>query len=247
MRLSIVVPAYNEARRLPATLVEMVAYLGRNPRWLPAEILIVDDGSSDATAEVSGQVESKDGITIRCLAHPTNRGKGAAVRTGFSACSGDLLLLSDADLSTPMVELEALAVAVGDGVAIGSRAVDRRRIEARQPLYRDAMGRAFNLAVRLLALGGVRDTQCGFKLFAGGLGRELAAIQRLDGFAYDVELLCRARAWGCPIREVPVRWRHVEASRVRPLAHSAEMFRDLLRIGFWRVSGRLRHRPGSLP
>jgi dolichyl-phosphate beta-glucosyltransferase len=143
-------------------------------------------------------------------------------------------------MATPISEIDALVDPAFSGVAIGSRAVDRRRIEHRQPAYRSLMGRIFNLAVRCLALSGVRDTQCGFKLFPGDLGRALAGVQRIDGFAYDVELLVRARSGGHEIRELPVRWRHIEASRVRAVRHSMEMFLDLLRIWWWRISGQFR-------
>jgi dolichyl-phosphate beta-glucosyltransferase len=239
MRLSVVVPAYNEGNRLPSSLRRMVAYLAASPAWLPAEIVIVDDGSTDDTAALAGATAAAADVEIRCLRHHHNRGKGAAVRTGFAAARGELILLSDADLATPIEELERLAGAVSGGVAIGSRAVDRQRIETPQPWYRDVMGRVFNLAVRTLAVGGVHDTQCGFKLFRGDLGRSLSRVQRIDGFAFDVELLVRATHLGYEIREVPVRWRHVETSSVRPVVHSVEMLGDLLRIWWWRLTGRL--------
>jgi len=238
MQLSVVIPAYNEARRLPSTLKEVVRFLSDHPRWLPAEIVIVDDGSSDETSAVAAAAMPADGVSIRCLSQDANRGKGAAVRRGLAASRGRNILLSDADMATPISEIDALANATDRGVAVGSRALDRARIESPQPLYRDLMGRVFNLAVRVFAIGGVADTQCGFKLFDGDLGRALAAVQRIDGFAFDVELLVWARSWGHPILEVPVRWRHVEESRVQPLAHSADMFIDLLRIFWWRITGR---------
>lgn len=247
MRLSVVIPAYNEAGRLPSTLVEIVRYLSEHPRWLPAEIVVVDDGSSDATAAVVGTTATQKGITIECLVHGRNRGKGAAVRTGFTAARGDAILLCDADLATPIEELDQLGRHLTDGVAIGSRAIDRSRIEKPQPRYRDLMGRAFNLAVRTLAIGGIRDTQCGFKLFDGDLGRRIAAVQRIDGFAFDVEILVQARAWGRDLREVPVRWRHIEESRVQPITHSADMFLDLVRIGWWRCVGRFGRETPSRP
>lgn len=248
MRLSIVVPAYNEARRLGPTIEEIIAYLeGGGAGWQPAEILVVDDGSHDGTQAVVGEVGAPDGIEVTCLVHPENRGKGAAVRTGFGASRGELILLSDADLATPVEELDRLARTATGGMVIGSRAVDRSRIEQPQPWYRDLMGRTFNLAVRLLAVGGIQDTQCGFKLVGGDLGRRLAAVQRIDGFAFDVELLTLCRAWGEEVAEIPVRWRHVEESRVQPVTHSLEMLGDLLRIGWWRLSGRLAKDPDSKP
>jgi dolichyl-phosphate beta-glucosyltransferase len=240
MRLSVVIPAYNEARRIGPTVEKTIAFLAASgSRWLPAEILVVDDGSTDSTAATAGGVAATDDVRLVCLAHDTNRGKGAAVRTGFAASMGELILLSDADLATPIEEVDRLATMVGNGIAIGSRAVDRDRIEVRQPWYRDLMGRIFNLAVRVLAVRGISDTQCGFKLFDGDLGRRLAAAQRIDGFAFDVELLALCRAWGRPVHEIPVRWRHVEASSVQPVSHSLEMLSDLFRIGLWRAVGRL--------
>jgi dolichyl-phosphate beta-glucosyltransferase len=242
IRLSVVVPAFNEARRLPSTLARMTAFLAQSPRWLPAEIIVVDDGSADSTFGVAGETDPPPGIEIIRLAHSENRGKGAAVRTGFSSAAGEMILLSDADMSTPIAELDRLAEVADGGVAIGSRAVDRSFIETPQPWYRDLMGRVFNLVVRFLAVGGIQDTQCGFKLFDGDLGRELAAVQRLDGFAFDVELLVLARRWGYEVHEIPVRWRHVEASRVQPVTHSWEMLQDLCRIWWWRASGAMTRR-----
>lgn len=245
-RLSVVVPAFNEAARLGATLERVVAFLASAPRWLPAEVIVVDDGSRDGTAGVVRELGG-DPVELALRVHDVNRGKGAAVRTGFAGSRGRDVLLTDADLASPIEELDRLAAAAAPrAVAIGSRAVDRSRIEVRQPLHRDAMGRAFNLAVQLLAVPGVSDTQCGFKLFPGELARALAAAQRIDGFAYDVELLLLARRWGFAVREVPVRWRHVEASRVSPVRHSAEMFRDLLGLALRRLCGRLPSPPPGL-
>ncbi len=245
-RLSIVIPALDEAQRLPPSLERIGSYLRGDPMRLPAEVLVVDDGSADDTAKMAAAVRMPAGIDLRILVHPTNRGKGAAVRTGFAAATGAWVLLTDADLSAPIDELTVLFAAVDvDCVVIGSRAVDRRLIVRRQPWYRDLMGRTFNLGVRALALGDLHDTQCGFKLFPGELARALAASQRLNGFAFDVELLVLARSWGHTIREVGVRWRHVEASRVSPIRHSSQMIRDLLRLWWWRTAGLLPPRPGQ--
>lgn len=230
-RLTVVIPAFNEADRLPPTLIEIYRHLAASPPWLPAEVVVVDDGSSDDTAAAARSVPAAAGVRLEVISHPENLGKGAAVRSGFARSAGDEILLCDADLSTPIDQLDVLA---GSGPAtsirIGSRALDRSLITARQPSYRDLMGRIFNLAVRVVALPGVHDTQCGFKLFPGDLGRELAATQRIDGFAFDVELLFLARRRNVPIIEVPVRWQHMEASRVQPVRHSAQMLRDLLAL-----------------
>ncbi|MFV2071112.1 MAG: dolichyl-phosphate beta-glucosyltransferase [Thermoanaerobaculales bacterium] len=238
--ISIVIPALDEARRLPPNLDRVGAYLAANPAWLPAEIIVVDDGSVDGTAAAARTVALPPSVDLKVAVHPRNRGKGAAVRTGFGQASARWVLLSDADLSTPIEEIEKLAVAATDStVVIGSRAVDRCLVETPQPWYRDAMGRIFNVMVRALVLGDIRDTQCGFKLFPGDLARALSSAQRLDGFAFDVELLLLARRWGFSLREVGVRWRHVEASRVLPVRHSGQMLRDLARIWVRRAAGTL--------
>ena len=244
--LTVVVPAYNEAERLPASLPVLVAGVGSVPRRR-VEVVIVDDGSSDATALVAERVIPPDGVDVRVLRHDRNQGKGAAVRTGFAASRGDRVLICDADLATPIDELATLEEIADDRtIVIGSRAVDRRFITEPQPWYRDLMGRTFNVCVQLLAVPGVRDTQCGFKLYPGGLARALAAVQHVDGFAYDVEHLVVARSWGFRVREVAVRWQHVEASRVHPVRHSAEMLAALLRLGWRRFSGGLPPAPDRL-
>lgn len=244
--LTTVVPAFDEAARLPATIAAVGAHLARSPALLPSEIVVVDDGSRDGTAAAASSCSLPAGVVLEVVRHEHNRGKGAAVRSGFAASRGRLVLVSDADLATPIEELGTLLAAAGeDGVAIGSRAVDRSRIEVRQPWYRDLMGRTFNLVVRALAVPGIRDTQCGFKLLPGPVARDLAGVMEVDGFAWDVELLLLLRRWGVPVAEVPVAWRHVEASRVRPVRHSAEMLAALLRLWRRRLTGGLPPRPGG--
>ena len=247
LELSVVIPALNEADRLPPTLDRIGAYLDAHPDWQPAEIVVVDDGSSDGTAAAAASVNLPDGITLRVAEHPNNLGKGAAVRTAFDLTVGHWVLLTDADLSAPIEELPVLARAASrDSVAVGSRAVERRLVETPQPCHRDMMGRTFNLMLRTLRLTGIRDTQCGFKLFPGELARALSGVQRLDGFAFDVELLLLADSWGFELNEVGVRWNHVEASRVMAVKHSMEMFGDTLRLWWWRAAGKLAPRPKAL-
>lgn len=239
-RLSVVVPALNEVDRLPPTVRAVYHYLAAAPRWLPAEVVVVDDGSDDGTAAAARAVAAPPGLTLSVVRHEANRGKGAAVRSGFAASSGASVLLSDADLAAPIEELERLAQRAGPRtVVIGSRAVDRSLITRRQPLYRDLMGRVFNLVVRVAALPDIHDTQCGFKLFPGELARALAAVQRMDGFAYDVELLVVARHWGYTLAEEGIHWRHVEASRVLPVQHSTQMLGDILALWWRRARRRL--------
>ncbi len=241
--LTVVVPAFNEAARLPTTLPVLLERLANDDAG-SIEVLVVDDGSRDETAAVAAAASPPQGVTVRVLVHDRNRGKGAAVRTGFAASRGRRVLVSDADLATPIDELPTLEAHADDHrVVIGSRAVDRTFVVSPQPWYRDLMGRIFNLCVRTLAVPGIHDTQCGFKLYPGAVARALAEVQRIDGFAYDVEHLVVARAWGCDILEVPVHWRHVEASRVHPVRHSAEMLWALLGLAWRRATGDLPARP----
>ena len=247
IELSVVIPALNEVGRLPPTLVRVGAYLGAHPDWLPAEIIVVDDGSSDGTAAAATSVDLPPGIDLQVAEHPKNLGKGAAVRTGFGLTAGHWVLLTDADLSAPIEELPVLARAASSGsVVVGSRAVERKLVMTPQPRHRDLMGRSFNVMLRALRLTRIRDTQCGFKLFPGKLARALATVQRLDGFAFDVELLLLADRWGFDPKEIGVQWHHVEASRVMAVRHSSEMFGDMLRLWWWRARGRLGDRPEDL-
>jgi len=231
--LSVVVPAYNEVRRLPATLASIRAYLLGLDR--EHEILVVDDGSSDETAQVAREA----GEDVRVLRHDTNRGKGYAVRRGMLGATGARRLMTDADLSTPIGELATLEAEIDRGfdVAIGSRAVVGALIEVHQPVYREAMGRLFNRLVQALLLPGLCDTQCGFKLFTARAARAAFSASSLDGFSFDVEALYVARHQGLRIAEVPVTWRNDAATRVG-LAGGAAAFADLARI-------RLRARRGA--
>jgi dolichyl-phosphate beta-glucosyltransferase len=222
--LSVVIPAYNEERRLPLTLATVVAHL--RGRGLPFEVVVADDGSGDRTADVAGGA----GREVRVLRLP-HRGKGAAVRAGVLASSGDLLLVTDADLSTPIGELDRLVAAlVRCEVAIGSRNVAGARVAVRQRLDRRLMGRAFNLLVRALLLPGLRDTQCGAKLFRREVALAVFERCRSDGFAFDVEALVVARRLGYRVAEVPVEWRNSPDSRVRLLVDVPRMFWEVLTI-----------------
>jgi dolichyl-phosphate beta-glucosyltransferase len=228
--ISVVIPAYNEAERLGSTLERAVAYLSR--RGAPYEVLVVDDGSRDHTIQVA---EGYSDRGVRVIRHERNRGKGAAVRTGLLASQGDEVLLSDADASTPIEELEKLERSLAAApVVFGSRAVDGADVRQHQPFYREMMGKTFNRIIRLLGVRGVSDTQCGFKLLDGDVARELGAKLTIDGFAYDVELVWLARRRGYPIAEVGVIWINSPDSRVDPIRSSLSMFRDVIRM-------RLRH------
>lgn len=221
--LSVVIPAFNEAERLPPTLVRMREFLDG---WGGSyEIVVVDDGSRDDT------VARAEAAGVRVLRNGVNRGKGYSVRHGMLAARGERRLMSDADLSTPMDELPRLLkfMDAGYGVVIASRALPGANLEVRQPWYRENMGRLFNLCVRLLALPGLQDTQCGFKLFSALAARDAFTAARLDGFSFDVEALFLARRHGHRIAEIPVTWRNDAASRVGAFTGFVA-FLDLLRI-----------------
>jgi len=235
--LSVVVPAYNEEERIGSTLERMSEYLREN---IPAyEIIVVDDGSADGTAEVVEGIGSKHG-NIRLIRYPRNAGKGFAVRKGVLSSTGDLLLMSDADLSTPIEELERLLPFVREGfdVVIGSRGLPESDIVMRQPWYRERMGKTFNSLVHMLAVGGIHDTQCGFKLFRGDTAKTLFRKGLIDGFAFDVEILILAKKAGYRIKEVPIRWCNSPNSRVRLISDPAKMFMELLKIRVNLISGR---------
>ncbi len=228
--LSIIIPAYNEEARLPSTLLEVTNYLAAS-EWRPAEVLVVDDGSNDRTVEIAHQY-AQQGCPVRVLRNPGNRGKGFAVRHGMQEGVGDWLLFSDADLSTPIEEIEKLWDAVqGDkaAVAIGSRALDRSLIGVHQPVFRERAGQVFNWVMqRSLGLP-LRDTQCGFKLFRQDAARAVFERQKLDRFSFDAEALFLARKLGFRISEVPVRWNDVAGSKVS-VASGARGFLDLVRV-----------------
>lgn len=227
--LSVVVPAYNEADRILPTMQRMREYLDGCGQ--PYEVIVVDDGSEDATQQVVAALEPDWG-QLRVIRLPLNSGKGAAVRAGMLAARGDLRLFSDADLSTPIEELERLSARI-DGdchIAIASRGMDRSMIERHQAWRREIMGKTYNRILRLVALPGMHDTQCGFKLFTAEAAVACFEPLRTFRFGFDAEVLLRARRRGWLIAEVPVRWRHVEASRVRPLRDSSRMLWDLLRL-----------------
>lgn len=234
--LSVVIPAYNEARRLGATLDRIAAYLGE--RGVEHEIVVVDDGSTDPTAEL---VAAHPAPGLRLLRQPANRGKGAALRAGVAATAGERVLLTDADLSTPIAEIERLEprLAAGADLVLGSRAAPGARIDLHQPFYRELMGKTFNRIIRLLGVRGIRDTQCGFKLLRGEAARDLFPRLTIDGFAWDVELVWLARRRGWRVEEVGVSWADSADSRVHPVRDSAAMLRDVMRM-------RWRHRrPGD--
>ncbi|WP_176732432.1 dolichyl-phosphate beta-glucosyltransferase [Streptomyces sp. MnatMP-M17] len=220
MALSVVVPAYNEEARLRPTLDAIRAHLRADPdRWGEWELIVVDDGSTDGTAAIAAEAAAHE-PRIQLLRSDGNHGKGHALRQGVLASHGRRVLVTDADLATPIDELDRLdkqLTADGDGAAIGSRAHPDASIEVRQLALREWLGRLGNRLIRLVAVDGISDTQCGFKLFDGERARVAFAESRLDGWSIDVEILRHFRRSGWPVTEVPVRWAHQPGSKVRPL------------------------------
>jgi dolichyl-phosphate beta-glucosyltransferase len=227
--ISIVIPAFNEALRLPATLERVERHLASMA--IPAEVIVVDDGSRDGTAEVVRQ-RAEHWPQLKLVAAERNRGKGAAVRLGMAAARGRYRVFSDADLSVPIDDLELLLrpLRAGAGVAIASRGLRDSQVELHQPWYRETMGKIFNRLVRIFVLGGVHDTQCGFKAFTAEVAERVFPALQTRGFGFDVEVLYRAQHAGYRIVEVPTRWINSPQSRVHPIRHSAAMFLELLAI-----------------
>ena len=238
--ISIIVPAFNEEKRLPATLERVNGYLGVGG-WDFTEILIVDDGSRDATMRVAEEFARRTPLA-RVLRNPGNRGKGYSVRHGMLEAKGEWALFTDADLSAPIEELDKLWTAAQNAnarVAIGSRALDRSLIGVHQPAFRESAGKVFNLGVRIIAGLPYRDTQCGFKLFETRAAREIFRRQQLERFGFDVEVLFIARRLGYTAIEVPVRWNDVAGTKVGTLS-GLSAFLDPVRIRVLQWKGRYR-------
>jgi len=229
--LSIVIPAFNEEQRIEETIRAIFAYV--SPMFRGYEIIVSDDGSSDATVRIVSKLREETPLTL--LTAGVNKGKGSAVRRGVAASTGDLILVTDADLSTPLAELDRLSdgIRAGADIAIGSRGLADSRILVHQPIHRELLGRAFNVLLRATLLPEIRDTQCGFKLFRGAVARQLFARSFVGGFAFDVEILTRALQAGYRVVEVPVEWSHMNNSKVRVLRDAASMLADWIRIVQW--------------
>jgi glycosyltransferase involved in cell wall biosynthesis len=236
--LSIVIPAFNEERRLPKTLDRIHAYL--EERGWRAEVIVVDDGSTDGTAKLVEQFGQKY-PEVRLVSNDRNRGKGFSVRHGMLEARGEIALFTDADLSAPIEEAQKLLGKICENScagAIGSRAVDRSLIEVHQPRFRELMGIVFNRAVRFIT--GVRfvDTQCGFKAFRREPTRIIFEQQRIEGFGFDPEILFLAQRHGLAVIEVPVRWVNDPASKIHVVSDSARMFLALLGVRWNALRGR---------
>jgi len=228
--LSIIIPAYNEEQRIIPTLQSIAAFLHSDR--IIAEVLVVDDGSRDGTARcVEEMVNSFP--QLRLVRNPGNRGKGYSIRHGFAESRGRRVLMSDADLSTPIEEIHKLLpflVSKGYGGAIGSRAVDRSTVEVPQGWLRRTMGKTFNRLVRMLTGLPFRDTQCGFKLLDREAFLPIFRVARVDRFSYDVEILMLARRRGIGIAEIPVIWRNSPQSKVNFARDSVQMLGDIVRM-----------------
>lgn len=227
--LSLVIPCYNEEERLPSTISEISRYVSEKQlRW---EIIFVDDGSTDGTVAFLQGIDTAP-MKKKVLIFPKNRGKGAAVRFGAINAEGNLLLFADADGATPIEEVERLerAIAQGADIAIGSRAVPSSETKVVGTLHRKIMGRIFNFFVSLIIGRGFADTQCGFKLFRSEVAKKLFALQKNEGFSFDVEILFLARKLGFRISELAINWHDVPRSKVRIVRDSLKMGIDVLQL-----------------
>jgi len=228
---SLVIPAYNERKRIEPCLRAVADWVRSRPGGWEWEVILVDDGSTDGTKGIARQLASELGLTLQIRRHEVNRGKGCALRDGVLASRGDPVLVSDVDLSTPLTEWVKLAERLPTHpVAIGSRGLGESLVRRRQPFYRRLLGKTGNLLVQLMAVPGIHDTQCGFKLFQGDVGRDLFRQARVDGFAYDMEILFLARRRGIPIAEVPVLWFNSPESKVSLFRDALPTLWDLVRL-----------------
>jgi len=234
---SIIIPAYNESARVGATLEKVLAHVAR--RGWDAEIIAVDDGSRDNTVEIIRGYAEKN-PRLRLLQNPGNRGKGYSVRNGMLHAQGEVLLFSDADLSSPIEEADKLfaALAGGADIAIGSRWLRRDLQTQPQPFYRQIFGRIFNLMLRITLSLRFKDTQCGFKAFTGHAARTIFSLQKIERWGFDPELLYIARKLGIKVVEVPVEWAHSEGTRISPLRDGTRMFLEVLKIRWNGLTGK---------
>jgi dolichyl-phosphate beta-glucosyltransferase len=227
--LSVVIPAYNEESRIAATIRDIVGFCRDRPGSF--EVILVDDGSRDGTISVAWTL-LKEFPEVRLIRLAANHGKGYAVRTGVVNALGRNVLFADADGATPIAEIERLEAALASGadVALGSRALAAEGTQVKAKLYRHVIGRTFHKLVEWLADAGVKDTQCGFKLFRFSVAQDLFSRMRMNGFSFDVEVLVMARRRGYQVAEIPVNWTHQPGSKVHLIGDSLEMAFDLFRI-----------------
>jgi len=242
LTLSIVLPAYNEAARIGASLDKITDY-AQHHAWT-VEVTVVNDGSTDNTADIVRQYAAQH-PWLRLIENPGNRGKGFSVRNGMLHARGDILLFSDADLSSPIEEADKLIAAIqaGADVAIGSRWIRKELQVVPQPLRRQILGRMFNLALRLVLGLNFKDTQCGFKAFRRSAAELVFTQQQVETWGFDPELLYLAKMAGLRIVEVPVYWAHSEGTRLHPLRDGIRMFAQLFQIRWNAIIGKYHSRP----
>ena len=238
-KYSIIIPAYNEGARLGRTLDRVLAYVS-DQRW-DSEVIVVNDGSRDRTAELVREYAQRN-PRLRLLENPGNHGKGYSVRNGMLNANGEILLFSDADLSSPIEEAPKLLAALqaGADVAIGSRWLRPELQTQRQSLLRQFYGRLFNLVLRILLGLNFKDTQCGFKAFTRQAAQNIFSRQRIERWGFDPELLYLSRKSGFKVVEVPVAWAHAEGTRISPLRDGMKMFGEVLRVRWNAVTGKYR-------
>jgi dolichyl-phosphate beta-glucosyltransferase len=237
MTYSIVIPAYNEGGRLAATLEQVLGYVRRQV-W-DAEIIVVNDGSRDNTADIVRSLAERN-AQLRLMENPGNRGKGYSVRHGILEAQGEIIVFSDADLSSPIEEMPKLlqAIEAGADIAIGSRWLQAELQTNRQSLHRQFFGRVFNALNRVILGLRFKDTQCGFKAFTRRAAQTILPRQRIERWGFDPEILFLARKFGFKVKEVPVRWGHVGGTRINPFVDGARMFEEMLRIRWNDISGK---------
>jgi len=241
---SIVIPAYNESTRLGATLEKVLAYV--HTQGLDAEVIVVNDGSRDNTADIVRAFAAKDSV-LRLVENPGNRGKGYSVRNGMLNARGRIVLFSDADLSSPIAEAPKLfrALDAGADIAIGSRWLRAETQTQRQPLHRQIFGRIFNLLLRLTLGLHFKDTQCGFKAFRQPAVQTIFPLQKIERWGFDPEILFLARKFNFKVQEVPVAWGHSGETRIHPLIDGSRMFVEMLHIRWNDLSGKYGGDPSS--
>jgi dolichyl-phosphate beta-glucosyltransferase len=235
--ITIVIPAYNESTRLGRTLDRILDFAYREA-W-PAEIIVVDDGSTDRTAELVRTYAHRNS-SVRLLSNPGNRGKGYSVQNGILHANGEFVLFTDADLSSPIEEAPKLfrALENGSDIAIGSRWVRPELQTQRQSVTRQILGRVFNGFLRLFLRLKFNDTQCGFKALRQHSAKTIFPLQRIEGWGFDPEILFLAQKMGFAIAEVPVMWAHDEGTRIHPFADGVKMIMDMIRIRWYDLTGK---------
>ena len=234
---SIVIPAYNEGTRLAPTLERVLGYV--HAQGWDAEVIVVNDGSRDNTADLVRSFAAKDPV-VHLVENPGNHGKGFSVRNGMLHARGRVMIFSDADLSSPIEEAPKLLRALEEGadVAIGSRWLKAETQTLRQPLHRQLFGRIFNILLRVTLGLPFADTQCGFKAFKRAAAQAIFPLQKIERWGFDPEILFLARKFGFRVKEVPVAWGHSGETRIHPILDGAKMFQEMLRIRWYSVSGK---------